>query len=248
MIRSRNALVVYIGILLVGCAPQSKPPIAPIGGFPENFPTALYTSAPAESVYRVVPGRASLILKVYRTGTLAALGHNHVITTDAIDGFIYLADDLATARADLFVPVAALVVDDAAARLEAGPDFDTVPTLQAIQGTRANMLGEKLLDAEHFPFLLAHITPVHVGPESTEVMLALTVRGQAANKSIAVAWQRRDEELLVQASFSIDHATLSLEPFSAMGGALRVAQTIDVAVTLVARRAAIRSAGIAPDS
>ena len=120
------------------------------------------------------------MLKVYRSGALASLGHNHVIDSRSVDGFIYLADDLTEARADLFVPVASFVVDDAAARTAAGPDFATQPTADDIEGTRANMLGPKLLDAEQCPFVVVHVAPMQVGPESTQVQLSMQVRDHTA--------------------------------------------------------------------
>ena len=64
--------------------------------------------------FRIVPSHSKLTVKVYRAGALASLGHNHVIDSRAVDGFVYLADDISRARADLFVPVASFVVDDAA--------------------------------------------------------------------------------------------------------------------------------------
>jgi polyisoprenoid-binding protein YceI len=247
----RKSLTLIVALLIAACTPQPKPqpaPVSPVSGFPANFPTTFYTTAQAGTVYRVEPARSSLILKVYKSGALAALGHNHVITSRSVDGFIYLADDLAAARADLFTSVAELTVDDAAARTAAGPDFTSRPTEQDIEGTRANMLGPKLLDAEHFPFITAHITPVHVRTQATDVELALTVRDKTAHISIAVTWQRHGDELHVATTFVTDHAALSLEPFSALGGSLRVADKIDAAIALTARRVDVKSAGNAPDS
>jgi polyisoprenoid-binding protein YceI len=247
----RKSFALIFALVFAACTPQQKPqpaPVPSVGGLPANFPTTFYTTAQAGAVYRVDPARSSLILKVYKSGALAALGHNHVITSRSVDGFIYLADDLAAARADLFVPVAALTVDDAAARTAAGPDFATQPTQQDIEGTRTNMLGPKLLDAEHFSFITAHVTPIHVRTEGTDVELALTVRDKTAHIPIVVTWQRQGEELRVATTFSTDHATLALEPFSALGGSLRVADKIDVAMALTAHRAPVKSAGNVPDS
>src|SRR3954469_12087129 len=105
--------VLALVLLCVGCAHRTAPTPAPsvAAGFPPSFPTDFYTRVAPEARYRVDPARTRLTLKVYRTGALASLGHNHVITSGRTDGFIYLADDLAQARADLFVPVETLVVD-----------------------------------------------------------------------------------------------------------------------------------------
>src|SRR5215470_14326745 len=124
MRKSLGKLALIATLVIVACTPQPKlqpTPTPPVAEFPENFPKTFYREAEAGTVYRVTPGRSSLILKVYRAGTLASLGHNHVITSKSVDGFIYLADDLAAARADLFIPVTAFTVDDSAARTAAGP-------------------------------------------------------------------------------------------------------------------------------
>ena len=54
-------------------------------------------------------------------------------------------------RADLYVPLDTLVVDEPALRAEAG--FDTQPSAADIAGTRRNML-EKVLEADRYPFAL----------------------------------------------------------------------------------------------
>jgi hypothetical protein len=220
--------------LIAGCVPHPQPVLPPPGGFPPDFPATYYSTLPHEAVYRVVPERSSLLLKVYRTGPLASLGHNHVIQSHA-DGFIYLADDVAHARADLFVAVTGFVVDDAAARAAAGPDFATQPSASDIEGTRANMLGPKLLDAEKSPFIVVHVTPGHVGEQTTNVVISIRIREHVAEVPVDVSWSRSGNELSIHGAFAIDHATLGLEPFSALAGALRVADKIDVEVSLVAK-------------
>jgi len=226
-------LALLIALIAAGCGPRTAPVLPPAGGFPPDFPAGFYSSVPRDAMYRITSARSSLKLKVYRTGPLAALGHNHVIESH-VDGFVYLADDLANARADLFVPVAGFVVDDAAARAAAGPDFATQPTDEDIEGTRANMLGPKLLDAKAWPFVVVHVAPIHVGEQSTQVQLTIQIRGHAAVVPADVHWTRTGNELSIVGSFDVDHATLGLEPFSALGGALRVADKISVAVSLTA--------------
>ena len=221
-------------MIVAACGQRTQPIMAPPGGFPPDFPAAFYSSVHPDLVFRVVPERSSLQLKVYRAGTFAALGHNHVIQS-RVDGFIYLADDLTNAQADLFVAVAGFVVDDPAARVAAGPDFATQPTTADIEGTRANMLGPKLLDAEKSPFIAVHVAPNHIGEQTTQVMLSIRIRDHVAEVPVNVNWSRSGDELSIHGTFATDHATLGLEPFSALGGALRVADKIDVEVSLVAK-------------
>jgi hypothetical protein len=233
----KTTLAVCAALLLLvvsACAPRAPTTRPPAAGLPVGFPAAFYAHVPRASLYRVEPELSALTVKVYRSGPLAALGHNHVIE-GPINGFIYLADDLTDARADLFVAVADLVVDDATARAAAGPNFATQPSESDILGTRANMLGPKVLDTEAAPFILVHVTPNHVGAETTRVQLSIDVRGHTATTPVDVRWHRDGSALSIRGDFEIDHATLGMEPFSALGGALRVADKIDISVSLVAK-------------
>jgi polyisoprenoid-binding protein YceI len=223
-------------IMVAACQLRTAPtaPPAPAAALPTDFPIQFYANEPADAVYRVVPARSSLIVKVYRAGPLAALGHNHVVTNASTDGYVYLADDLANARADLFVPVDSFVVDDPTARAAAGLDFATQPTASEIAGTREHMLGSALLDGAAFPYIRVHVAPLSVGERSTRVNASIEVRGKTATLPVDVDWRRTGGELSIVAQFSVDHATLGLAPYSALGGALRVADSIDVSIALVA--------------
>lgn len=248
---SRAVAYLVLVVVVASCAPRAPVPELPVSRFPPDFPSSFYSTLPREDVFRIIPARSKLTIKVFRSGALAKLGHNHVIISHELDGFVYLADDMGKARADLFVPVASIVVDDVAERTAAGSDFTTQPTASDIEGTRANMLGPKLLDAQQWPFVLVHVAPMHVGTDSTQLQLSITVRDQTATVAVDARWQRIGKELAIESAFKIDHATLGLTPFSALGGALRVADQIDIAVSVVAEstpRTFIRSAGTAPDS
>jgi len=234
---SKRALATLLLAALASCVPRPPSPTPPIGGFPADFPSSFYSTVPREDAFRIVPSRSKLTVKVYRSGPLASLGHNHVIVSREVDGFVYLADDMSKARADLFAPVAGFIVDDAAERTAAGSDYATQPTASDIEGTRANMLGPKLLNAQQWPFVVVHVVPTHVGPESTQVALSITVRDHVATVPVDVHWQRTGSELTMETTFNVDHVTLGLEPFSTLGGALRVADQISLSVSITARTA-----------
>lgn len=180
-------------------------------------------------------------------GALAKLGHNHVIT-GAVAGAIYVPADATTRCADLYTNVDALVVDAPAARAAAGEGFTSTPSAGDIARTRKNMLGSKLLDAERYPFITAHVTQVISGDDSSEVRIALTVRDHTAMLTAPVVRHEDGDDLSIHAHLRTDHATLGLKPYSALFGALTVAEEIDVEIALVARRERVTSAGSAPDS
>jgi polyisoprenoid-binding protein YceI len=217
-----------------------------------HFATQCIAPAAPDSAFQIDPARSSLQLRIYRAGALSQLGHNHVIM-GALHGDIFVPGDATARCADVYVEVDALVVDAPAARAAAGEDFSSTPSSSDIDRTRRNMLGDKVLDAAQYPYITAHITQLIPGDDSSDVRLALTVRDHTAMLTVPVVRTGDGDELSIHARFTTDHATLGLKPFSALFGALTVAQRIDVEIALVARRvhaassAPIKSAGSAPD-
>ena len=102
-------------------------------------------------MFRVDPARSLLLIVVRRGGALAQFGHDHVVASHDVAG--YIAPD--EGRADLYVPLDALVVDEPALRAEAG--FDTQPSAADIAGTRRNML-EKVLETSRHPYALIAVS------------------------------------------------------------------------------------------
>jgi hypothetical protein len=100
---------------------------------------------------------------VYRGGTLARLGHNHVMTSKAVTGRVWVHSQLAKSGFELAFPVAELIVDDAQARRAAGAEFPPEIPQADKEGTRKNMLRTEVLDAEHFPQVSLQSVRISVG-------------------------------------------------------------------------------------
>ncbi|TLY91725.1 MAG: hypothetical protein E6K40_14025, partial [Gammaproteobacteria bacterium] len=65
-------------LLLSACPLPPHAPAGPVAGAPP--PAAAETPAPHEGVpYDIVAGESLLTIRVYRGGTLASAGHNHLI-------------------------------------------------------------------------------------------------------------------------------------------------------------------------
>ena len=73
------------------------------------FPDAYYHMLEEEgkAVFRIDPAQSLMVMEVRRTGSLAQFGHDHVVASHDIQG--YVAPD--EGRADFRVPLDALVVD-----------------------------------------------------------------------------------------------------------------------------------------
>ncbi len=216
-------LLATAAVVLTACSNISPAPALPEGA-PATFPIERFV---AGRDFQVVSSK--LTIKVYRSGRLARLGHNHVITSDALSGWVSWGE---RPFAELYLPVASLVVDDPAARAVAGDGFESVPSERDVAGTRSNMLSDKLLAAEEHPFLQISLTAQDADTATAEFIVA----GRQSSASVPVTVTIEGRELTATSTFQLSHDALGLTPFAALGGAITVADEIDVAVTLVARR------------
>lgn len=179
---------------------------------------------------------------IYRTGPLSRFGHNHVISVDRMTGTVEVAESWSDSSFAIEMPVDGLVVDDAELRAAQGEGFESEPSDEDVSGTRRNMLSESLLDGEQHPTLgIAGTAPTGT-PADGEITLTVDVAGTETTVTAPVSVEFTDDGTLTAAGeFQLTHDTLGLEPFSALGGALRVSEEIDFTYRIVARRAAGRS-------
>jgi YceI-like protein len=225
----RPALHFLLGaaLLAAGCAqvPPSAPPGAPSGA-PDLDP-AYYREAAGRgaSVYRVEPGDSLVVVRVYRGGRLAKLGHDHVVSSKEPHGFI----DADKGRADLYVALASLAVDDPAQRTAAG--FESTPSESDIAGTRSNML-DKVLEAERFPFVVLRVR----GVEQDAVQAELSLHGVTRPVRVPAKIDRGAERIAVDGSLSINQTDFGIEPFSVLGGAIAVQNRVDLSFAIRAAR------------
>lgn len=183
--------------------------------------------------YRIVPEQSDIRFLVFRAGALAALGHNHVVQPTRLEGEISIAGDLEHSTLAMTMPLAALRVDDPAARATEGEGFDTQPDDEAIAGTRRNMLGSKVLDAERFPLLEIHSVAVDGTSQTPNIRVRITLHGVAREITVPVALDFRNGQLLAHAQFGIEQTDFGITPMSVLGGALQVANQVQVKLNLV---------------
>ena len=189
-------------------------------------------------VYRVVPDRSELRLLVYRSGALAKFGHNHVISSQAIDGNVYVGESPENSFFMLTLPVRDFEVDRPELRSEEGDDFSGRVDEKAIQGTRKNMLGESMLDAANYPEI--RLASRQISGALPELLLTVDVqiRDQVSQLQVPVevVINIDADHLTATGSFSFDQTAVGLKPFRTMLGALRVRDTVDVKFSITATR------------
>lgn len=226
----RLILVALLISLLTGC-PR---PVAPPDTDPRLAPLALPRAAER---YRIDPAASLLQVFVYREGRLARLGHNHVISSTGLVGEVYLGERLADSAVELRLPVASLEVDRPELRAAAGADFPGELDAQAIAGTRGNMLGEQQLDGERWPVIVLRSRGISGADAEWVLTLDVALKSAVRRLEVPVILSRSERELRVSGRLSVAQSELGLEPFSALLGALRTRDRLDISFALVARAA-----------
>jgi hypothetical protein len=233
------ALALLFALALASCArtPVLPPPAPGATAPPESFPASAYDARARRlgTVYRIVPAESQLEIRVYRSGKLAHMGHNHIVSSNELNGFVLVGRRAADTRFDLWFPVATLTVDAPELRAAAGADFASRPSANDIKGTRANMLGEKLLDAARFPHVLVGGRQRGGNAQEPELELSITVHGAAHAVPATSLVEAADGSITASGELKLTHATLGLTPFSVFGGALAVDETITVRYRITAR-------------
>lgn len=186
--------------------------------------------------YTIDPQASDIRLLVYRDGPLARVGHNHVMS-GKVEGVIFVADSAADSGFRLRIPADSFQVDLPEQRAEEGADFATLPSEPARKGTRDNMLGPEVLDAVHHPEIRIDSVGL-IGPRWDPIVTArITLRGQTSLISFPAAVVEQGDNLTVVATFQVVQTAMGMEPYSVLGGAVRVRDGIDVRIRLVAHPA-----------
>lgn len=212
----------------------SEPPATPTGT--AERPAIEQRVIPDAREYRLVTGESELHVLVYRGGTLSRLGHNHVVTSRDLSGRVWLAEPLANSAVDVLMPLETLIVDDPAAREQAGEEFPGEIPEKDVTGTRRNMLGDDLLAAESFPFLRIRSAGVRGELKALEIEVLVTLSGRLSRHTFPASVELDDGSLTATGETRITHTALGLDPYSVMLGALAVRDELVLKYRLVAQR------------
>lgn len=173
---------------------------------------------------------------VYRSGLMSGLGHNHVVETHRISGTVDRGKQMANSKVELKFPVDSLVVDDADLRELEGKDFSGKISGKDIQGTRENMLGRRMLDAENFPVIQVQSIVVESELDALSVTADVTVAGNTSSITFPASVDSSGDLITLSGSFVIRLEELGLKPYSAAFGLLKVRQDITVRFEISAIR------------
>jgi hypothetical protein len=218
----RTYLLVFL--LLAGCASKVAPPPAPA---PVDTGMAWYQKAAqaGKKVYTIDAAQSLITITVRRGGALARLGHDHVIASRTLQGFV--APD--AGRADFHFRLDQMSVDEPALRTAAG--LDTQPSADAIEGTRTNMLN-RVLEAERFPVVMLHVERL---VQAGLMRLTVTLHGVARTIDVPVKLDQAASRLAASGSLTLLQSEFGITPMSVMGGAMTVQDRMELQFAIVAR-------------
>jgi len=217
---------------LFGCAtaPAPAPDTAPSADPASADWPAFAQPAANETVYRVDESASALLARVDPSGPMARLGHSHVVGGAVLSGRIVTG--AAAPRAEVHVRVRDLAVDRPAWRRAHGLKAEL--DASAIEGTRRNLLGPRVMDAESHPRIDVRSVAVSGPAWLPEVELAIRWRGRVRQFGVPVAIRLDGERIEAVGRFDLRHSDFGLDPFSAAGGALRVSDRIQIRFRIVA--------------
>ena len=227
----------FLTCLLAACPTRPPPPPAAVRAAPPP-PIAPHVGRP----YDIVGAQSLLTVLVYRGGPLASAGHNHVIASRTLAGTIYMPADALESSFEVHLAVAELTVDAPELRAaEARSDFPPDVPQSARDGTRRNMLGPALLDADNYPEVVLRAVRLERatgdGPPRVTAEMDAQVRDQHRALSVPVAYQLEGDTLTVTGETALRQSELGLTPFTALLGALAVQDEMQVRFRIVARAA-----------
>lgn len=224
-------------VLLAGCALQSAAPPRPSPPVPAVVPASDYEQllAQRKAVFRVDTARSIVVVEVLRGGSLAHLGHDHVVASHDVAGLV--APD--EGRADLWLPLDQLVVDEPALRAQVG--LHTQPSADDIVGTRHNML-TKVLQVEQHPFALIKLSQLSEpgkpggGPGPLRLRVDISLHGITRSLETDAQYRRTEAELSVSGTVAINQSDFGITPFAVLGGAIAVQDRLKLSYRIRALR------------
>ena len=213
-----NRIAIAIAILsLAACAAPRPRPVTrqvPAG--------AALQSLPAPGEYPIDSNGSELRLLVFRAGTLASLGHNHVMVSRAVTGSVQIGADVPASSFSLKLRADSFVIDDAQSRQEEGGDFPGDIPEDAKEGTRRNMLSSAVLNAAEYPDITVKSASLIGTLNDLNADVEISAAGHTSQVSVPITLQADAHGFTAEGSMELRQTALGLVPYSLLHGALQV--------------------------
>jgi hypothetical protein len=191
---------------------------------------------PGTEPWQVVAGESDLAVYVYRAGSLARLGHNHVVATGEISGRLLIAPTPTESTLEITIEKSRLLVDEPARRHAAGEEFAAEIPPDAVAATRENMLGPRLLDAVNHPRISIRSVAITGDFPDLQITSRVKVLDRWFELTFPVRVEISGDRLRAVGERQVTHGELGLEPYSVMLGALSVQDDMKLKYSIVAER------------
>jgi polyisoprenoid-binding protein YceI len=227
---ARSGAVLLLCLGLVACPRPVRPP-APVPEVPPQPAPTQPAPTPGEAgatLYQIDPQASVLHIFVYRGGTFARLGHNHVMTSKSVQGRVWMRSQFTASGFELVFPVADLIVDDPDARRAAGTDFPPdVPDADK-EGTRKNMLRKEVLDAATYPNVTVKSVSVAGSAQAPKITARITIKNASHDVTVPTNIVMNGDRLTASGELDVLQTDFGMKPFSVALGALEVQDRLHV--------------------
>jgi len=188
-------------------------------------------------LYVIDAARSRLLIYAYRGGTMARLGHNHVLRATQINGYVHVPASAAAtgARFDLRVPLAQLLIDEPELRAATGDAFAGERSAADIASTQHNMLGPDNLDAARFPDVRVHASAISGDWPALVADIEITLHGVTRAMTVPLLVHHEQAELTVTGALALRQSDFGITPYSALLGLLAVQDAVTIRFELIAR-------------
>jgi len=227
----RLVVAVVLLLALAGCRMTPAPDSGASPGTPLEPVDQVRTGV---TPWPIDPQRSTVTIIVRRAGPLARFGHDHVITSADERGTVWAGDTPATSAFELQLPVERFEVDEAVARASAGAEFAAPVPDDARAGTRRNMLRAEVLDAASFPVITLRSIAASGDWSQPVLKVAVQLRGVTRAHEIPVQVERNAPGLVVRGELRLNQSDYGITPFAVAGGAIQVADTLEIRFVVAA--------------
>ena len=168
--------------------------------------------------HKVGPDNAKLEVRTYREGAAAKLGHDLVLEAKSFEGSLEVAEDGSATSAELTVDPSSLQVEEGTGGAKQLSDKD--------KGEIKSQIEKKVLQGKPISFRSTDIKTSGDGSYSIRGDLELGDNTRPITFLVSL-----DDSGLPSASAQVTQSDWGIKPYSAMMGALKVRDTIDVALS-----------------
>jgi len=216
--------------VLAGCQAVPQPP----PGVDRTHPAPAVPDTRPEGVTYAITDASEVRIVIFAAGELAHLGHPHVLAGAPVSGRVVVAEPFADSWLEASLPVAELEADVPAWRVDEGFEPEIDP--DDIRATIENMRSEAVLDAENHPTVRLESVGLRGPVWQPDLDLHITLRGTTRALTVPVVLELDDDRLVASGRLLLRQSEFGIEPFSALGGALRVADEFLVRFRIEAER------------